>query len=529
MTARHLVNAMLIGLLGMPMLAHAQAAGGEDKKPKCADMKSIDYRETWKADDRVINERCVPFAADPPLEWRRGLVNVGGAGGFSIANVAGPKDSAGREGANASVSGSVFNFTMNFPPWRGFPCQLPGGGDICGGGSGGGTGGSGGTGTGTTPSCALAAASAGLGGQQAISGSSAIALPCGGALPLSTYQLTLNPNPAGLFATEAGSTSYWSYQRSGSQFAQVSAANAHLPTHLCRKNSDGDWVKSVDLKPAIAQMITYSSGASSIAVRLQGENPAHVVDPFNPTPSAEPEKFLIVPIKNGVPDVPGNCADETKFYKPLPSLTDALMVQSATTPGCEGGTEVCGTAPTTPTASGSCDTVTLNPTGTTSTASGPVTCDGKVLIAVIDRPNIIYPPGSTANVSAIQGRTAVMAAGSTGARLYAQYETIVYFGASGGEFNLPEGGILKLDNGGTLEMKRDAKIRASSGQVILPNGGLIMSQGGVLLQTLGNNTTLTPPAARPFVVRLGRNLDLPASYLAPSQPNPYVQLPVSTQ
>lgn len=528
--SRHLLSRAVLAavLLGGMMAAPGFAQSGAEKTAAdCGSFKGVDRRETWKADDRDVME-CVWRGWDPPVEWRRNEgrsagISVGGSGGFAVGSRQAPNMPPGKAGANSSVSKSLFNFTLKFPPWRGFPCQLPGGKDICGG-----DGGGGGGGDGTGVSCAMAAASADLGGRQPVTGTSAIELPCGGALPLSTYQLTLNPGATGILATEAGSHNYWSYAQSGNDYAQTSAAGARLPTHLCRKNSDGEWVKSVDIKPAIAQMITYSSG-STIAIRLQGEYAAEVSNPFDTATGEAPEKFLIVPIRGGVPAMPADCANEETYYKPISGVSDAIIIQSATTPGCEAPADMCGSTPTTPTASGTCDVATLNPTGPSSTSTGTVNCDGKTLIAVLDRPNMIYQPGSRATFAAMQGRTAVMARAASGARIFSQFDTIMYFGASGQQFTLPEGGEMKLNDGSTLEMKEGAQIRAASRQVMLLGGGAVRSQGGKLLQTLPSNTLYTPIADMPFAVRVSRSVALPIDYTVPSQPSPYVQLPIDTE
>lgn len=507
----------LLGVLLFAATAHAQATD-------CEGMKSIDRRETWKADDLVV-PKCIFDGADPPVEWRENEgrspgINVGSTGGFVVGSRQAPDRPPGRVGANASVGSGMFKFTMKFPPWRGFPCQLPGGKDICGGDNSGGGGG----GSGTTVSCAMAAAIAEMGGRQPITGSESMPLSCGGALPLTTYQLTLNPSASGLLATEAGSHNVWSYAASGRSFTQNSGAGARLPTYLCRKNSDGEWVKSVDIPPATAQMITYGS-SSRIAVRLQNANPAEVTTPFS-NASGEPEKYLIIPVRGSTPQIPGDCADEEVYYRPIDSVTDALLIQSATTPGCEGDASECGSASTTPTATSTCDTVTLDPT---SGNTGSSSCEGKTLIAVIDRPNLVYSPGSTASFGSMQGRTAVMATAPATSRIYAQYDTIFYMGAGGQQFTLPDGGELKLRDGSILEMNAGARVRAASRQVLLVGGGTVRTQGGVLVQTIPANTAYSPAADLPYAVRVNRSIELPSGYSLPTQPSPYMQVPISTE
>lgn len=492
-------------LLAVPLLAPPTYAA-DNGPADCAALSNIERQKTYDANDRNIRE-CIQRGWDPPVKWRANGgknkgIRVTGSGGFSMGVRQAPEKPPGVMGAKPSVSNATIQATLGFPPWRGFPCQLPGGIDICGGGSSGG-----GSGPGGSPSCAIASDSSGaFGAFQPINGSMNIPLPCGGAVPLSFYQLSLNASPIGVFATEEGSSQYWAYKSQGGQFEQISENGASLPTTLC---GDGN----PPLPPAIAQIITYNANSSSIAVRLQHDP----IDPFLPAdPEATPEKYLIIPISNGVPQVPSGCAGDG-IYKPLTEVKDAIIIESKTTPGCEGTPEICAGFPTTPTPGSSCTVVTMYPNATG--------CTGKVQFAVLDRPNMIYPAGSSISTTAIQGRTGVLTSAGAGSRLYAQYNTIVYFGASGQSFLLPSGGTLKLDNNNRLIMKGPATVNAASGGVLLTAGGTVESSGGALLQTLPAGSVYSPAAALPYAVRLGSNVELPAGYMVPTQPAPYVRLP----
>lgn len=495
-------------LLALPAYA-PQAADPAD----CGALNDIARNKTYDADDREIYQ-CLQRGWDPPVGWRpdegkSAGIRVSGAGGFSVSSRQAPDMPPGKAGANSSVSTNIFNFTAGFPPWRGFPCQLPGGIDICG--------------SSYTPgpvppgggsaSCAVAADTTGTFGTKQTIRAGTTSLPCGGAVPLSTYLMGMTQSPVGMLATENGNRTTFVYRASGTNYARTSSRA--LPSYLC--NSRGN--RTIDLYPPVAQMLTFPA-SGQIAVRLQKspENINDITDPFDPDPTVERNGYLLIPIVGGVPQIPRNCARDTTYFSYLPG-TSPLTVESATTPGCEGDATQCGSQPTTPTASGACDTVTLQPAGTS--------CAGTTQFAVLDRPNIVYPPGSSATFATIQGRTALTTRAANNARLYAQGETIMYFGSSGGAFVLPEGGTLLLSNGDRLQIYGPGTVNAAAGVVNMTSGGAIMSIGGTLKQAIPAGTNFAPVATRPYAVRVGRSVQLPDGYTAPTQPSPYIQMPVA--
>lgn len=506
------------GLMQTPVWAQATGDAAD-----CTSFEQVDRRKTYEADSREVQE-CKWRAWDPPLKWRKNDgksagIAVGGSGGFSIGSRHAPDQPPGKAGGRSSVNGPWFDFTLRFPPWRGFPCQLPGGRDLCGGG------GDDDDDDETTAACLVASDTTGIFGvKHSLSGGLNLGLNCGGAIPLATYQMTLNPSPTGLFATEYGAYSHWSYIKQGNGFKQ--AASGMLPAYLCK-----DGKKSVDLKPAVAQMITYTASTPYIAVRLMPADPLNPPDTWQPSDPTKPEKFLIVPIRGGVPDMPADCAREADYYKPMPAASDALMIETTNSGGCMGTPEECGQVPGMPEApppstTGSCDVVTLNPTGSTQTSAGSnVVCDGKVLFAALDRPSVILPPGSSVQAQSIEGRTAVMVPSTQGSRLYAQFDTVIRLGSSQ-EMNFPEGAVVRLKDGNLLHLDGPAKIRAASRQAVLTNGGTVQTVGGSIVQTIAAGSMVNIHAELPLVVRMNRNVDLPAGFALPTQPNPYVQLPM---
>jgi hypothetical protein len=479
----------------------------------CSQLKNVARQDTYRVKPTIIN-KCMKNGWAPPISWRsyggkNAGIKVGGAGGFAFTTVRAPDLPPGKLNSGKSVSDWMYNFSFKIPPWgnsSGDNEDNDGDGQP----------------DNDSSSCKMAQDTSGdLGEKQTISGSGTVTLPCGGALPLASYQLSLSPGATHLFATEAGYYNYWTYQRSGTNFNQISAQNVKLPTYLCSKNSKGKMVKSVTLRPAIAQMIAYTASSGSIAVRLQPPAGDLPPDPFDPDPDLPQERYLIIPVAGGMPQVPGNCALESTYYKPITSAANsAITIQGEG--GISGGGGSGGGSTGT-----SCDVAVLNPTAPG--PNGTDACQDTTLIAAIDKPVLVYPPATSAQTMQITGRTAVMAATVQGSSIYATYDSIVYFGAGGSGFTLPEGGTMLLSNGQLLMMNGPATINANQHTVTLTNGGNIQSNTGILLQILAPGSSFSPPASLPYAVRLGHNVDMPAGYLVPTQANPYVQLPIAPE
>lgn len=525
---RHLLSFVLTAIA-----AASTAAFAAGEPADCAAFRTIDYNKTFNADPRDIDQ-CIQRGWDPPINWRpnegRQIVSAPGAGGFTLSGRKPPERPPGAENARASVTSSMFNFTMGIPPWRGFPCQLPGGINLCGGGSGssdgaggadgsgGATGGAGGSGgSSVISSCPVAGDTTGTyGEQQPVTSSTSKPLACGGAIPLSTYMMSAENAPTGIIATEAGSRTVWYYRASGTGFALQ--GTLQLPEKTCT-SSDPDSATPTPMP--IAQILSIGSGTSSVALRLQMENPGDVADPFDPDPEAEKSRYFVVPTSGGTPQIPSGCPRTNDFIREAVALTAPLTVESATNPGCEGTAQACGSLPQNPTSPSSCDAVTTNPAG--------ASCEGTTLFAVLNRPNLLLPPGSTATFSAMEGRTAHMTGATGTARLYTQADAIMYFGARGGSFTLPEGGTLKLDNGNILVMSGPAIINAGSRQVTMTNGGSIQTPDASTVQQFAANSSYAPQASLPFVVKVSRSVELPAGLKLPTQPSPFVRLPVKAE
>ncbi len=522
---RYFFAVTTMALLASPAVAASRVAD-------CAAIGNTAYDKSYEIDPKDIDQ-CIQRGWDPPVNWRpsegKKRVAAAGAGGASISGRNPPPKSPGAMGARASVTASMFNFTMGIPPWRGFPCQLPGGIDVCGGsgngtgtggtgggaGGGTGTGGGAGAGGGAVASCPVAGDTTGTyGEQQPITSSTSVPLACGGAVPLSTYMMSAENSPTSIIATEAGSRTVWFYRASGGGYALQ--GTMELPETTCTSSNPAS---ATPTPLPIAQILTIGNSTNSVALRLQMFNPGDVADPFDPDPDAEPIQYFVVPTPGGTPQIPSGCPRTSDFIRTAVALTAPITVESATNPGCEGPS--CGSLPQNPTSPSNCEAVTTNPGGTS--------CEGTTLFAVLNRPNLLFPPNGNAVFTSMDGRTAHLVGAASGARLYVQSSTIMYFGARGGSFTLPEGGTLKLDNGNVLVMNGPATINAGSRQVVMSTGGRIQSSNGSLIQEFTAGSSHAPAASLPFVVKVTRSVELPAGLKLPTQPTPYVRLPVRVQ
>lgn len=526
MTARASIGLGLVGALWL-LTGHAMAA---DSVADCDKLMSVNPNDSFKQNPDDVHQ-CILRGYDPPVKWRRnegrsGGVSVGGSSGFGVGVIQGPERSPGANGADPSASASVLNFALKFPPWAGFPCQLPGGINICGGGgsSSSTNGGAGGNAATPTGACPAETDTSGTFGSTYALGSGSVPLVCGGAIPLTTYEMSLTRNADRLAATEYGANYLWVYESSGAEFRSTSAQPLKLPSYLCKPDGRGNMTKSVTFVGPTAQMMLYQRSSGALNIRMIPPDTSS--DP-TAVDSEGPEKFLVIPLVNGEPQPPADCALETNYYKSPTTLTADLTVEAGITPACEGSN--CSAAGATTPASSSCDVATVYPSGTTQTTAGPIDCSTTIQMAVLSRPNLLYPPGATPQTVAISGRTGVLAQTVEGASLYAQHDAVVHVGRSAPPLVLPSGGTLAMQNGGTLAMSGPATLNPASGEITLTNGGQLLSPQGSVQQSFSPGDRIAPALAQPITLHLERNLLLPTGYLVPTQPSPYVRLPVSSK
>lgn len=509
----------------------------------CQQLADISAEDSHTVTSRNI-ERCMQRGWDPPVSWRpyrgRGAVRVGGGGGFTVLSVQAPDRPPALRGRAASVSQRKMAFAQSFPPWSGFPCELPYGiGNICEGGDGGdgddGDGDDTGGGTGgenDSSSCTAATDKTGLyGGMQPLSGASNTPVACGGALPLTSYEMTINRDAGApnryIASTESGSYYLYHYQgNEGGNFALYNNKPFTLPTYLCRR--EGKSMKeSIKLGAPTAQMIVYHSNNKFIALRML---------PTMEQLEEDLDKQLIIPISNGVPQVPENCANQDDYYKRvLPEHAGHLTILAGTESSCEGSGCTGATGGTSTLAASSfCEAVTVYPkpsegTGSSGSSSSSPDCSKQTQIMIVDRPNLLFPPGSTIRTTPIGGRTALLATTVNGTSLYTASDTLVRI-RQDTNFELTEGGLLVYENGAKLAMRGPAIF--NGGSITLTNGGTLQSPNGSTVSNFGAGTTVRPTnlvtgAKWPVQVRLNRNIKLPAGYLVPTQANPYVRTPIT--
>ncbi len=554
--------------------------------PDCATIMATTGDENIKKLNPADVAACSAHrGADPgPAMRPPGGVKCCGAHGFDYGTIAAPESPAGARKAPASVSAAAIRNSCTILPPRvaiGIPPQvsLPPGTcsdflnnlftDK----------------TGTTNSAALAAGitddscpaetdtTGAYGVRQSVAGGKTLAQACGGTVPITTSDLVLNPNATSFAVIDDGSYTISAYTKSGNQFVQT-LNNVALPQILCQKSSHNLMQKTVDLTAPMGQMISYNASAKSIAIRLKSraEMDGNYIPVYVP---GEVEKYLVLPLSaTGVPQAPDlsqGCADQNTYFQPLSGLRDIEIVPAPSTDctnytftptpwnkmkdvctlfnGCKwkddwvwrcdttevsGPTATCAEAqglPTTAQAcppddpSDSCDMVTITP--------DPTVCPNKTLFAVLARPTLYYPPGSTATFYSLPGRTAVMAQTAANTQLYAPANTIVNIGSTAPSLTFNEGGTIYL-NGAMLLAYAPAVVNAASGTVIMTNGGQLLTPGGSQLQKFPANTTYTIPGNYlqfPLEMHIGRTVNLPAGYMIPTTPTvgsqpPYIREPV---
>ncbi len=542
-------------LLAAAGTSHAETVDCAAIMARAATIK--DCRKDVEMDYKKVKQ-CVLRGYDAPKTCRNneGLssgVSVGGSTGFSYGTIQSPQTPPGATNAPPSVSPQVMNQAFgNTNPWPGAPCVLPGGINLCALGQ---------TAT-PVPDNSLCPAQStnttiyGVKTPISSSGAANLSLTCGGALPLTYYETTLNRNPTRLASTEFDSYELYLYKKGTSNYVSATSSEFQMVAPVAPTSSDPWYLgyvppvptpivngnpiplprflcndsgkKTVDLPPAISQFITYSPTSPNIAIRLKSRatlSPTTSIPPYNEN---DPEKYLILPIVNGRVQVPRTCAKEADFYKTLDNAAQAeIAIESATVGGCEGTAAQCNGAPPAPTPSQACALVSLNLTPLPSVPATSV-CAGKIQHVVLDRANLVYPVNTTASMARIAGRTAVLAPTTEGSRIYMQTNGYIRLGNTAPPITLNEGGLLQLSNGNKLSMIGPVTINAATDQITLTGGGMILSQSGAMVGNslpAGSSYSLAAAAAHPLTIRLNRSINMPVNYMVPTQPQPYVRMP----
>lgn len=496
-------------------------SGGFQPKT-CAAIYAKDCRRDLTFDP-VIVRQCMQHGFDPPSSCRKNQgrsagVRVGGSSGFSYGTIQAPEKPPGVVGARPSANIEAIHRSMGKPRLSGNFCMLFPGFDIC-----------------KllrelfqkrqqdptldpTPPNLLCPAkndtSPRYGTKQALRAGS-FSLTCGGAVPLSTYEVTVTRNADRIAITEYGSPYLWLYKRSGNSYMPNGANPVKLPSYLCKAG-----IKTVDLTAPIAQFITYDANAENITLRLKPRAKIDAGESEEILPEYdldEPEKFLIIPIVGDVVNVPEDCAEESKYFMDIKQSRADIAIESAVNDGCEGSVQQCAGLPIAPAPTQSCDVISY-PAGNT--------CPQRMQYVVVDRPNLVHPPGAVANLRKIDGRTALMSATVEGSKIYMQTETYVRFGSTAPAITLPEGGMLLMADGKRLNMLAPATINPSTKQLTLTGGGQLLSAGATLIKEFPAGSTIAAPnPVLPLTVHVRRSMKMPPGFELPTQPAPYIQLP----
>ena len=505
------------GLLSALLLATSPAlaislpggsASGGDEPADCARIMNLLRNDLAKEHQPDVRE-CVARGWDPSIDSReskgKGAGNeVGGGGGYSPGTIRSPEQAPWKFNTNAGVGGGTYpgaSSGINFPP--------PWGGSSGSSGSSSGSGGSGSSGGGACPT-SNDDNEATYGAKGALT-KPGMNLQCGGAAPMSTYQLSLVNNADSLLITEHGHYNYWIYKRQGDTYKLVSPANAALPKEMC--DSAGS---KVAIEPPIAQMISFNSSAP-IAIRLRNGDTAS--DPL--APPTTPEKWVVTQANSGTLQFGGTCPSLSQYYKATAAI-GSIVFDTVMSAGCEAPPATCSALglPTNPSTLPDCRLSYSYPKGSS--------CTDKVQVALIDRPNLIYPSGANAPVYDVQGISTKMMTTVNGSTILTKDGSIVRFGDPNATFALPQGGTLGLSNGNRLVMNAPATI-SGSGKVTLTGGGYEQTASGSKTSEYKEGTSLTANATKPLVVKINQAVGISTGFIVPSAPAANVRLPITTK
>lgn len=346
-------------VLSVLALFFALPAGAADPVD-CSKITSMDDKDTFKQQPADVKS-CIERGYDAPKGWRpdegksKGSRGVG-AKGFNYGTVSAPESPPGARGANASVSREAIDRACNFPPrlrvsitppYVSFPkgscldfmnnllkdkdglarnSPAP-------------------TGVNGADICPIETDMTGMyGNKKPLTKSQNIPATCGGMVPTTTNDLTLNRNPTGMAVTN-GNSRIWFYKKSGNTFVKKGDDIA-LPYYLCKEESDGwggtERVKDMDLTASLPQTITYNAGDQGIAIRLQSRAtmPPQFQPPYN---SSESEKYLILYLNTnpsdpnyGNPIIPdqSDCPLTVDHFRE-PAVPQDILVQPQVVKGCK--------------------------------------------------------------------------------------------------------------------------------------------------------------------------------------------------
>ncbi len=531
---RHYIRMTLLASCCIALAQAASAAGPTAAAPavNCSGMEDVDQFGQMKLDEAKIIE-CINKGYDPPISWRPppGKVVTSGGAGSVLTHAQNAPDKPPRvAGAAPSMSNARWGFSLQLPPWQGFPFSTPGGGSSSGGGSSGGGGGVGGAG-----SCPMETDPAF--GEKAPLGVTK-SLTCGGAAGINTGQYSYMPNPNKIAFINGFTMNI--YGRSGGGYQLVETVN--LPTFLCKLSSTGgdggttQWERWFDLRDPVPQIIAYNDSLQNFVIRLQQPDPSRQPPPnkpqfpkgdpenpassqyvdydmpwFNtldPDPDAPKERFLVLPAVNGAPDMP---KDENG--NPIPNPCLDVETHYVNEPANINWTEFQFRH------DAICDASTLYPNS--------ANCPKMLLTALMDTPQLIFEPATTAEFLPITGLSQFMIKAPAQGVLMMQHESVMRLAAGGFAFTLPEGGTIALGNGSFLRMHGPATTMNGGKSWRLDGGGQVETRDGTVVGSpYAAGATVAAPAF-PYALRPNKAVNLPAGVLLPTKPNGYIRLPIT--
>jgi hypothetical protein len=324
----------------------------------CEKIKSLEKTESFQASPKDIAQ-CQLRGFDPPTGWKlnegkNSGIRASGASGFSYGAVSAPEASPGARKKNASVRHNRMKAVCKFPPRIkiGFPPRLefPKGAcydvfnDLMNDKDGRVASAPLPAGINATDTCPAETDNTGIYGvKSAITSGGTLpnsVTSCGGMIPTSFSELTLNANPTMVAITDNGRFGIRIFKKSGTNFVLTQNVDAStFPSYLCEDRTFGDssiLQKSVDLTPPIAQVITFNEGTGKIAVRLQSRATMHSgLEP--PYDENAPERYLIFSVDVwGNVEIPdqSSCPLEIQYFD-VPATRQDIKIQPAVDYDCD--------------------------------------------------------------------------------------------------------------------------------------------------------------------------------------------------
>jgi hypothetical protein len=491
---------------GAPTAPAAAPAATQKVTYNCAAMANIPAANTITLSPTLI-QYCRERGWDPPgaargvlKSWRpaqgRELVRFGSAETLAVTAMQ-RSDGSMNDGKSDSTPART-QFALRFPPWVGFPCQLPGGTNICG--NNGGSGGAGAAG-----SCPIASDTSGTFGEVTnISADQVVPLPCGGSVNLTGADMSLVPGASGIAIIDGGNTRIQIYRliAAASKFELLETWD--LPASFYTTDTTGATVKAFDTPPLIPQIVSFAPSSSRLVLRT--------AQPADVPPATDPsdEQYVTLPLANGRIQLPsnGNTApnavrttpgdyypNRADFYKPRPAGFGDLWIQPQTSNGCLD----------------------------TSIDWKSGSCAGDMVFANLATPVLGYQPGQSARILSVDGRTETFAVSTANSFLMVQPETTMRLGSGSGQYIFTDGVRIRQKDGTLLVLEGPATITPSNGQIKADGGGFTADSAGNRVAQISPGRTITANADFPYVVMPERRVIIPAGMLFPTGNNPKVR------